>query len=132
MNTEWTASLKPGDKVICKAKSTQQLCEVTKITPTGLINVDYHERWGTTSLVFYPDGRCRTKSYWGYIIPCTPLNMAEYEEHHAAQLKREAEEHEIYKARNILRALFECRGNISLEKARVINKYLGVNVDERD
>lgn len=129
-NTEWAASLKPSDKVIYKAKSTQQLCEVTKITPTGLINVEYYEKYKTVTLTFYPDGRCRTKSYWGYIIPCTPLNMAEYMEHHAAQLKREAEEQEIYKAKDIIRTLFECRRKIDLEKARVINKYLGVNVDE--
>lgn len=129
-NTEWTATLKPGDKVIFKSPIAQQLCEVTKITPTGLVNVDYQERRGATSLTFYPDGRRRTKGYWGYIIPCTPLNMAEYEEHHTAQLKREAEEQEIDKAKDIIRDLFTRRGNIDLEKARIINKYFGVNVDE--
>jgi len=134
MNTEWTATLKPGDKVIYKTSYTQQVCTITKITPTGLINVEYYGRYKTVTLTFYPDGRCRTKGYWGNIIPCTPLNMAEYEEYHAAQLKREAEEHEIYKARNIIRTLFECGGNISLEKARVISKYLGEGkeADERD
>lgn len=130
MNTEWTATLKPSDKVIYKARSTQQLCEVTKITPTGLINVEYYEKYKTVTLTFYPDGRCRTKGYWGHIIPCAPLNMAEYEEYRAAQLKCEAEEQEIDKAKDIIRDLFTRRKAIGLEKARIINKYLGVNVDE--